>query len=75
MPGFVATCFNPVTQKTTTSDCDDLKAAQIRARTLRGVVEPFEQQAACIIKVQCPDGAVWEWRTVLGHGFWKEAGE
>lgn len=75
MPGFIATCYDPKTKRTTTSECDDLPSAQIRARTLRGLVLPFENQKKCVAKVQCPDGDVWEWRTVVGRSFWQKADE
>lgn len=61
MPSFIASCFNPATGKTETSEVDALDAALIRARTLRGV-QPFEQQPGCSVTVTEPNSTVWTLR-------------
>ncbi len=58
MPGFIATITNSKTGNQKTSDVDDLDAAKIRARTLRGV-EKIEEHGDWDCSVTCPDGAVW----------------
>lgn len=58
MPGFIASMTNAKTGETKKSEVDDLEAAKIRARTLRGM-EKFEEQEGCTCMVTCPDKTVW----------------
>ncbi len=73
---FVASCFDPVLKKTTTSPMPTLEEAQIRAKSLR-IDVPLVHRGEAQLKVHCPDGTTWSLRKSplkLGpvREFWRE---
>lgn len=56
---FTASCTDPATGKTTTSEVETLDEAKLRCRTLKGLVMPPENRAGCSVSVTTPEGVVY----------------